>query len=65
MDESDAQAVADALGGRIWHSGGDMWLVLFDKPDGHLVVISDEAVCEYASEADFEQSKQLTSILFS
>jgi hypothetical protein len=50
MEEEQAIAVARALGGDVWQSGGDIWLVIFRRADGHVVVLSDEAVCEYSNE---------------
>jgi hypothetical protein len=47
MDETSAKAVAAALGGGEWHSGGGLWLVLIVLPDGRVVSISDELVCLY------------------
>jgi len=41
MDEKQANAVAEALGGETWQSGGDIWLVLLRRSDGRLVVLSD------------------------
>ena len=57
MNEQEAEAVAKALKGRTWQSGGDIWLVVIDRADGHLVAISDDTVNEYESEADFEESR--------
>ena len=57
MDEAQATAVADALGGETWQSGGDIWLVLLHRQDGRLVVISDEVVCEYADETAFDKNQ--------
>jgi hypothetical protein len=54
MDEPQAQAVAGALGGETWQSGGDTWLVLLRRSDEKLVVISDEAVCEYENDTAFD-----------
>ena len=54
MDERSAKVIAEALGGAAWQSGGGVWLALKERPDGRLVVISDEVVCEYASLRDFE-----------
>jgi len=34
MDERSANVVAGALGGSAWHSGGGVWLVLKERPDG-------------------------------
>jgi hypothetical protein len=36
MNEQAAEAVAKALRGRTWQSGGDIWLVLLDCADGRL-----------------------------
>lgn len=54
MDEQTAEAVANPVGGRTWQSGGDVWLVLKGRADGKPVVISDEAICDYDSQEDFE-----------
>jgi len=63
MDEKAATNVAEALGASAWQSGGDIWLVLKERPDGHLVVISDEVVCEYASRTAFQAgAKELASV---
>ena len=48
MTESEAQAVARVLGGDAWNSGGSIQLVVIERPDGRVVAVSDEAVCEYA-----------------
>ncbi len=63
MDEKQADMVADALGGQAWQSGGGIWLVLLRQGNGKLVVISDEAVCEYDDEQHFEESKPSKAIL--
>ena len=63
MDENQADAVAEALGGETWQSGGDIWLVLLRRGDGGLVVISDEVVCEYEDEAAFESNRPKTSVV--
>lgn len=64
MDEGSANVVAGALGGSAWHSGGGVWLVLKERADGRLVVISDEVVCEHASVHDFEaDAPETASIL--
>jgi hypothetical protein len=63
MNEKQANVVADALGGQAWQSGGGIWLVLLRQGNGKLVVISDEAVCEYDDEQHFEESKPAKAIL--
>jgi hypothetical protein len=62
MNEGQAIAIADALGAEAWQSGGDIWLVLVRRPDGHLVVISDEAVCDYEGEEAFDK-RQITAAI--
>lgn len=63
MNEKQANVVADALDGQAWQSGGGIWLVLLRQGNGKLVVISDEAVCEYDDEQHFEESKPAKAIL--
>jgi len=63
MNEQQANAVAETLGGSAWNSGGGIWLVLKERSDGKLVVISDEVVCEYASQADFENGVKETAAI--
>jgi hypothetical protein len=63
MTEEQAQSVADALGGDTWQSGGDIWLIVKHRQDGRVVVISDEAVCEYASDGDFEKGQAASVIV--
>jgi hypothetical protein len=63
MDEIQAEKMAEILGGEAWQSGGDIWLVLIRRNDGHLVVISDEVVCEYENEDAFEENRASRSIL--
>ena len=63
MDEIKATKIAELLGGETWQSGGDIWLVLIRRDDGHLIVISDEVICEYEGEETFESAKAIKSIL--
>ena len=65
MDEQAALAVANALGGETWQSGGDIWVVMLRRPDGRVVAITDEVVAEYENEKAFEVAKPLSTILFS
>ena len=64
MNEKQAVAVAEVFGGEPWQSGGDIWLVMLRRSDGRLVVISDEAVCEYASQAAFDAGNADVTIVF-
>jgi hypothetical protein len=63
MNELQAKQIAGALSGETWQSGGGIWLVLLRQGNGKLVVISDEAVCEYDDEKHFEESKHSKTIL--
>jgi len=63
MNEEQAKAVADALSGNAWNSGGDIWLVQFQKDQDRMVVLSDEVICEYENEDAFTKAKPATSIL--
>jgi len=60
--EQNAGIIAKIIGGEEWQSGGGIMLVLFRRQDGKLVVLSDEAVCEYASEEAFEENRADTVI---
>jgi hypothetical protein len=62
MNEKQAEIMAEALRGRTWQSGGDIWLVLIDKKDGKLVVISEEVICEYNNEDNFDKSNPAKTI---
>lgn len=62
MTEEQATAVAKALGGTAWQSGGNIWLVMFYGKSGSLVVISEDAVCEYADQAAFDAGQALQLI---
>ena len=63
MDEEHAEAVAKALGGEPWNSGGGIWLVVLRRQDGSVVVVSGDVVCEYGSEEAFEASEAAASIV--
>lgn len=63
MDERQAAAMAQFVGGDAWNSGGGIWLVRIQKGTEKLVVISDEAVCEYADEDAFESGEASSTIL--
>jgi len=63
MNEEQVKAIADALGGNTWNSGGNIWLVRIQKEKGDMVVISDDVVCEYENEDAFSDANPKTSIL--
>jgi hypothetical protein len=62
MDSEQAELAARALGGTAWNSGGGINLIRFERQNGTLVIISDEVVCEYSSEGDFDNSRPANSI---
>lgn len=64
MTESNAIAVASALGGEAWHSGGGIWLVRMVKRTGRVILISDESICEYESESARADGKVFQEIMF-
>jgi len=63
MSEEQAKTIAEALGGTAWNSGGDVYLVRVERTDGHLVVLSDEVICEYDGDEAFEENRARSSIL--
>ena len=63
MEEEQVTAIADALGGDVWQSGGDLWLVICRRADGHVVVLSDEVICEYSNEEALSSEQPLKSIV--
>jgi hypothetical protein len=63
MTEIQATSVAGAFGGNVYQSGGGIWLVLLQRADGELVVISDEAICLYDDEEAFERGDAKTTIV--
>lgn len=63
MDEVQATAVAEALGGTAWNSGGGIWLVRFERSDGKQVLLSDEVVCEYENEDALDNGDPTSSML--
>jgi hypothetical protein len=65
MNEEQAKAVANSLGGRAWQSGGGIWLVLINRADGKLVVVSGDVICEYANQKDFDACRPSQSIMLS
>jgi hypothetical protein len=62
MDEQAAKKLAKALGGEAWQSGGGIWLVILYRPDGGLVVFSEDLVAEYPDEDAFDASTPTASI---
>ena len=67
MNQRQAHLVADALRGvavreEVDGIQGGEWIVIFERPDGRLVVLSDTAVDEYGDRASFEAGHCYASI---
>lgn len=63
MDENAAKTLAEAVGGEVWQSGGGVYVVALRRPDGSIVVFSDDLVAEYEDDEAFENSKPQSSIV--
>jgi hypothetical protein len=63
MNQKQAELLAKAVGGDAWQSGGGVWVVTLNREDGHLVVFSGEAVCEYENDEAFDAGRPLRTIL--
>lgn len=63
MNEEQARQTAGALGGETWQSGGGIWVVLVRRDDGAVIVITDEVVCEYASEEAFGEGEVVKCVM--
>jgi len=63
MTESEAQTLAAVLGGDAWNSGGGIQLVVIERPDGRVVAVSDEVVCEYADRDALMHGRPSNSIM--
>lgn len=63
MDEEAANKLAAAIGGDVWQSGGGIHVVTIKRPDGGLVVFSEDLVAEYDDEQAFEDANPSTTIL--
>ena len=48
MTRSQAEAVAECWGGKVWQPIGGLWLVVVAREDGTLVVLSRGGVRQYA-----------------
>lgn len=62
MTEEQANAIADALGGDSWQSGGGIYVVMLHRRDGRLIVLTDECVCEYENDEAFDNGQAIRAI---
>jgi hypothetical protein len=63
MDERQAEALAKAVGGEAWQSGGGIYVVALRRPDGSIVVFSDDVVAEYPDDEAFDAGQPSASIM--
>lgn len=54
MDKSDARIVAEIFGGKVEHTGGDVYVVVRGRRDGSVVVFHEEAIHVYRSRRAWE-----------
>ena len=64
LNENTAEQVAKTFGGEAWQSGGGIWLVMLTRNDGKVVAISEDCICQYASEQAFQNSLAESCIMF-
>lgn len=57
MNENKARLIALMLGATYYNSGGGVYLVVIRKPSGRYVVISDEVMAEFRTQAAFENGE--------
>lgn len=62
MDERQADALAKVIGGEVWQAQGGGFVVSLRRPDGTIVIVSDDAVTEYANDDAFDDARPSTSI---
>lgn len=63
MDERQAEALAKVIGGETWQSGGGIYVVALRRPDGSIVVFSDDLVAEYPDDEAFDAAQPSASIM--
>jgi hypothetical protein len=61
LSEEWARPLASLIGGEAYQSGGNIWVVLFDRPDGRYVVVGDDGAELYESAAHYERYYERTS----
>ena len=63
MEQQQARELARVLGGEVWTSDDGAYLVALRRPDGAIVVFSDDAVTEYADDDAFDAGTPVATIL--
>jgi hypothetical protein len=62
MNDLRAKEVAEVLGGEPFQVEDGSWLVVFERPDGRVVALSETSVEEYYDRADFEAGRCFSCI---
>jgi hypothetical protein len=57
MSDLRAREIAEILGGEPFQLKDESWLVVFERPDGRIVTLSETSVEEYYDRADFEAGR--------
>jgi hypothetical protein len=65
MDELRADQLARVLGGQIYLTDGQVWVVVIDRSDGRVVVLTETSVDEYADWKAFKAGHCYASIQLS
>ena len=63
MEQQQARELARVLGGEAWTSDVGAYLVALRRPDGAIVVFSDDTVTEYADDDAFDAGTPAANIL--
>ena len=62
MSDLNAKEIATVLGGEPVQTEEEGWLVVFERPDGRIVTLSESSVEEYHDRAAFEAGRCYSSI---
>jgi hypothetical protein len=62
MDELKADLLARTLGGQAYVTDDDAWVVVIDRRDGKVVILTDESVEEYADWQAFKAGHRDSAI---
>jgi hypothetical protein len=65
MSDLSAKEIAEVLGGEPVQTEDEGWLVVFERPDGRVVTLSETSVEEYYDRAAFEAGRCYSSISLS
>ena len=65
MSDLRAKEIAEVLGGEPLQTDDGKWLVVFERPDGRVVTLSETAVEEYYDQAAFEAGRCYSCISLS